>query len=196
MQLSARAKVLLGLLAVISVLVYLVIVDLGLSAGRIHHGVEIREGADVGGLTVSEAAAKLEEREDAMLADEIVMGGEGITVRFYPRIPVGAPAGTLGAGWRPMRHVTAQEAFDVGRRNALFGALFDRLDAWFGGTEVSWQGSPKAIKVDRILEAVEEKAEPKGLTLDRTAMRLKIRRILNRWPRRPFYRIPFLDEGG
>ncbi|MDQ3986626.1 MAG: hypothetical protein M3280_09035 [Actinomycetota bacterium] len=192
MQLSGLAKSLLGVVALVSVLVYLVVVDLGVSAGRIHHGVEIREGLDLGGLTVAEAAARLEERQELMLSDEIVMGGEGIIVRFYPRVPIGAPKGTLGAGWRPKRADTAQEAFDVGRRDAPIGALLDRIDAWLGGAEVTWQGSPKAIKVDRILEAVEEMAEPEGLTLDRPSMRLKIRRILNRWPRRPFYRIPFL----
>lgn len=47
-KLSLLTRVLLGLGALVGVLLYLLIVDLGVTAGRIHYGVSV-SGFDVGG---------------------------------------------------------------------------------------------------------------------------------------------------
>ncbi|MDQ3955065.1 MAG: hypothetical protein M3285_05910 [Actinomycetota bacterium] len=194
MTLSGKAKLVITAVMLGAILLYLVIVDLGVSAGRIHHGVEIRGGLEVGGMTRSEASDRLKNRVKLMLNDEIVLGGEGLSVHFFPRRPPGAPEDALAAGWRPRRKETIEAAFEVGRTDGPFAALADRVDAWFGGLKISWQGAPKALRVNEILCAVERRAQKRGLALDRTALRLKIRQLLNTWPRKPFYRIPFLED--
>ena len=180
-----------GVGLLLALFAYLVIVDLGVNAGRIHYGVEIRGDLDVGGMTPSEADEVLAERAEEMLYEPIVLGGQGISYRFYPRKPEFGGENLRAAAWAPGRPATIQAALDVGRDHAPFGALADRFSAWIGGVKIGWKGHAQAYRVDRILDDVEAAGEKEGLTLDRTALRLKIRRVLNTWPRRDFYRIPF-----
>ena len=174
---------------------FLVIVDLGISAGKIHYGVEIRGGEgdhlNIGGLTPTEADEVLAERAEEMLYEPVVLGGQGISYRFYPRKPEVGGEDLRAAAWAPGRPATVDAALAVGRDGAPFGALADRWRAWIGGVKVNWQGHAQPWRVDKILDDVEAAGEKQGYVLDRTALRLKIRRVLNTWPRRPFYRIPF-----
>ena len=181
----------LGIGLLVAILSFLVIVDLGINAGRIHYGVEVRGGLDVGGMTPSEADEVLAERAEEMLYEPIVLGGQGISYSFYPRKPEIGAEDLRAAAWAPGRPATIDAALAVGRDHAPFGALADRVSAWFGGVKVGWKGHAQAYRVDRILDDIEKAGEKDGLLLDRTGLRLKIRRVLNTWPRQPFYRIPF-----
>ena len=190
MKLSRLAKATLTVVGITVALAYLVVVDLGVSAGRIHHGVSIKAGVDVGGMTPPEAEEALLERTDEMRFSPIVLAGKGITVRFFPNQPLGEPSGPV-VGWQPRRGETIDAALDVGREDAPFGALFDRWRSWLGGVVVPLQGRPHAPKVTALIDLVERRGAARGYDLAREKLRLKIRRALNRWPRRPFYRIPF-----
>ena len=188
---TARIALIVG--GVLALLGYLLILELGINAGRIHYGVTVRGGVDVGGMTAAEAFEALEEQAQQMLADDIVLGGQGVYVRFYPRRPEWASEDRLQASWSPRRSDTVQAALAVGREDAPFGALADRFRGWFGGVKVNWMGKARSPSVTKILDKVERLGARDGLVLDRTKLRLKIRRALNSWPRRPFYRIPFTD---
>ena len=188
---KARIALVVGVL--VALFAYAVVVELGVNAGRIHYGVEIRRGLDVGGMTPSEADAALRERAKLMLEDDILLGGEGISVRFYPQQPEFAPDDVLVAGWAPRRGATIDEAMAVGREGGPFAALAERWRAWWGGVKVKWQGTATNARVTKIIDTVEELGAEKGLSLDRWKLRLKIRSALNSWPRQPYYRIPFSD---
>ena len=189
MKLSRLAKATLTVGAIVVLLGFVLIVDLGVNAGRIHYGVEIRGGLEVGGLTRAEANEVLLDRTEEMRYEPIVLGGKGITVRFYPNLREGADG--FAVGWQPRRGETIQAALDVGREDAPFGALVDRWRAWVTGVTVPLQGRPFAPKVTKLIDSIERKGEARGYELDRPRLRFKIRRVLNRWPRRSFYRIPF-----
>lgn len=190
MKLSRLAKILLFAAVVVSVLAYLVIVDLGINAGRIHYGVEVEGGLDIGGMTAAEADDVLEARADAMARAPITLAAEGISVSFYPRLPVTAPDDELGVGWFANRPETIAAALDVGRDGGPLRAVLDRATAWVAGVKVAWKGRPTAFKVSRLLDVIENRADQRGYELDRTRLRIKIRRVLNTWPRKDFYRIP------
>lgn len=194
MALSRAARISLSIGIVAGLVGYLLIVEFGINAGRIHYGVELRGGIDVGGMTPAEANDFLEEQAEEMLADDIVLGGQGIHVRFYPRRPTGVSDDVLEAAWSPHRRETVEAALAVGREDAPFGALADRWRAWFGGVKVAWQGKARSPRVTEIIDKVERLGAEEGLTLDRVALRLKIRRALNTWPRPRFYRIPFTSN--
>lgn len=191
MAVSRTSRVVLIVVAVVVFLGYLLVVELGINAGRIHHGVTVRGGVNVGGMTRAEAFEALEDQAQAMLADDIVLGGQGVHVRFYPRLPEGASEDRLQASWSPQRAATVEAAMAVGREDAPFGALIDRVRAWFGGVRVPWQGKARSPSVTKIIDKVERLGAKDGLVLDRPELRLKIRRALNSWPRQRFYRIPF-----
>lgn len=184
-----RVALIVGVL--LALIGYLLIVELGVNAGRIHYGVEIRGGLEVGGMTPAEADEILKEQAQEMLAEEIVLGGEGISVSFYPQQPEFLSDDVLVAGWAPGREATIDAAMAVGREGGPLTALLDRWGAWVRGVKVGWKGHARAFRVTKIIDRVEALGEREGLTLDRAALRLKIRRALNSWPRQPFYRIPF-----
>src|SRR3712207_6291927 len=126
-----KARIALVLAVLAAVAAYVVVVDLGVNAGRIHYGVEIRRGLDVGGMTPSEADELLKERAKLMLEDDILLGGQGVSVRFYPQQPESAADEVLVAGWAPRRGETIEHAMAVGREGGPFGALGERWNAWW-----------------------------------------------------------------
>ena len=192
MAVSRTSKVFLVSAAVVAVLVWLVIVELGVNAGRIHYGVELRGDLVLGGMTGSEARNLLKERAEDMLYEPVVLGAEGIgPIRVYPRRPLGETEEKIRAvGWNPRYTQTLDALMGVGREDPPFGALGDRMDAYFGGVRVAWQGAPQAYRVGKVIDYIERRANSEGLDLDRPALRIKIRQALNEFPRRPFYRIP------
>lgn len=188
---KTRIVIVLGVLVVLAI--YALVVELGVNAGRIHYGVQIRRDLDVGGMTPSEADEVLKERAQLMMEDDILLGGQGISVRFYPQQPEYASDDVLVAGWAPQRGATIDAAMAVGRDGGPFSALAERWRAWWGGVKVKWQGRATSGRVTKIIDRVEELGAEKGLSLDRWKLRLKIRRALNSWPRQPYYRIPFSE---
>lgn len=181
MQVSVRAKVVLALSALALVFVYLVVVDIGVSAGRIHHGVTV-DGIDVGGMTYPEAIDALTPRAEQLTATPLVLFRGPIKIRLYP----------YEAGFHPRAAATALAALRVGRDHAPFGAIGDRIHAWFGGVRVKWQPGANTRKLGKLVAQYQEQLARKGLTMsdaDRKKLRYKIRIGLNNWPRRPL-RIP------
>jgi hypothetical protein len=175
---SGGARYYLGTLALVGVLVYVPIVDLGVSAGRIHHGVSVA-GVDVGGLTEPEAAEVLARRVELVGSEEVFFFGPGIRELVDP----------VAIGWRPKPASSAQVAMEIGRKDGLLGALRDRWRGWFGGIELRWAGKPSSPKVRALVDDVERRARAQGYVLDRAKFRRKIKRGINTWPRRPL-RIP------
>ncbi|MDQ4145208.1 MAG: hypothetical protein M3198_16005 [Actinomycetota bacterium] len=193
MAVNRGARIALSLGILVALLGYALVVEFGVNAGRIHYGVEIRGDLAVGGMTPAEADDVLKERAQLMLEDEIILGGQGVEVRFYPQAPELSTDDVLAAGWAPGRAATIEAALAVGRDEGPFNAIAERWNAWMGGVKVGWKGHARAFRVTKIIDEVERLGQKRGLTVDRPALRLKIRRALNSWPRRPFYRIPFSD---
>jgi hypothetical protein len=190
---SRLSKVFLVSAALVGLLAWLIIVELGVNAGRIHYGVQLRGDLKLGGMTRAEARDVLHERAEEMLYEPVVLGAEGIgPIRVYPRKPDPDDSNEKirAVGWNPRYTDTLDALMDVGRKNAPFGALADRVGAYFGGVKVAWQGAPEAYRVGKVIDYIEREAGKQGLELDRPALRIKIRQALNEYPRQPFYRIP------
>lgn len=175
MNLSRRAKAVVAVGVVIGLFVYLLLLELGVNAGRIHYGVSVG-GFDVGGLTMVEAAGELAERGEELRYEPVIFTHEGFDCRFTPD----------ELGWTPRQTTTAQLALEVGRADAPFGALADRLRAWFGGVDVEWPDKPKRGEMRELIDGCERQAEGLGLELDRFTLRKRIRRAIVAWPRHNF----------
>jgi hypothetical protein len=165
-------------LAVAGVLVYALIVDFGISAGRIHHGVSVA-GVDVGGLTETEAARALARRAQLLSSAPVTFFGPGMFERVIP----------ASVGWRPKPERSAESALGVGRADGPLGALADRWRAWFGGVELRWAGTTSSRKMRLYVDRIEHRVNSLGYELDRPKLRRKIKRGINAWPRNAL-RIP------
>jgi hypothetical protein len=174
-------KVILGLVGVFILIGYLVLIDLGINAGRVHRGVRV-DGIEIGGLTLAEAVALLEDAGEDLKEQEIIPTAEGFDCRFTPR----------EVGWGPQPFDTVQMAMRVGRADAPFGALADRVRAYLGGIEIDWAGKPNRRKVGRLLNRCEQQAAALGAVIDRRALRIEIRRTLRSTTRRRF-EIPLME---
>lgn len=176
---TAKAVVAVGL--VLGLFLYLVLLDLGVNAGRIHYGVSVG-GFDIGGLTETEAVEELAERGLELREAPVILTYEGFDCRFMP----------AELGWTPQQAETAELALDVGRADAPFGALADRWRAWFGGVDIDWPDKPRRGAMSELIDECERQAEGLGLELDRFKLRKRIRRAIVTWPRRPFV-IPIVE---
>lgn len=175
---SWRARALLAAAAAAALGAYVVVVDLGISAGRIHPGVEVA-GIEVGGLTESEAAAKLRSAAVELRHRPIFFVRDRLTLWIAPR----------DIGWRPRVDATVDSAMEVGRGGGAVGALSERASAWLSGVELPFAGKPAPHKVKALLLRWEERARAEGLRINRGKLRYKLRRAVRRWPEGPF-RIP------
>ncbi|HVF52461.1 MAG TPA: hypothetical protein VNC78_02530 [Actinomycetota bacterium] len=179
MNLSASGKALLALLVVIGVAAYIVVVDMGVSAGRIHAGVRLGT-FDLGGLTEGEAADLLEEQGGEMETSPIVFSIEGFDCRFVPE----------ELGWGPQPFDTAAAAMAVGRDGGAGPVLADRARAWVSGIEIEWSGAPKPRAVNAWLDDCEELASAMGVTLDRARLRHDLKEAIETWPRPQVWPLP------
>ncbi|MEA2461500.1 MAG: hypothetical protein QOH90_1677 [Actinomycetota bacterium] len=177
-EIGARPKIVLGLIIVVGLLIYLVIVDLGINAGRIHRGVEIT-GLDLGGLTPTEAEDALRARADELKYSLITFARDDVVCRFTP----------LEVGWSPRMPETAEVAREVGRGDNIFSDLSERLRAWIFGQKVHWKASVDAGKLHRTVTQCKRAALAEDVTLDTKKLRRKIRRAIVHWPRR-IYAVP------
>lgn len=177
-EIGARPKAFLVLALVVGLLVYLVIVDLGINAGRIHRGVEVA-GLEVGGLTPGEAEDALRARADELKYALISFHRDGVVCSVSP----------LEVGWDPRAADTAAAARAVGRGERLWQALSGRFRAWVFGEKVRWRASTDPQKMRRAVTDCERRALSKQLALDRKKFRHKLRRAIVRWPRKS-YRVP------
>lgn len=174
-NLSGRAKVLVTIFLIVAFAVWVVLLDFGINAGRIHYGVHVR-GTTVGGMTLEEAQATLQERGEELRFEPVVFSAEGMECSFIPD----------EVGWGPKPKGTAEIARDVGFTGGWISALGDRLRAYFDGVRVEWAGEPKFWKVTPLIDECEKQAEALNLELDRYKLRLRMRRAIVTWPRRIF----------
>jgi hypothetical protein len=174
-------KVFLGLAGVLILIAYLVLIDLGINAGRVHRGVRV-DGIEIGGLTPAEAIPLLLDEGENLEGQEIIPTAEGFDCRFTPR----------EVGWGPKPFVTVRMAMRVGRADAPFGALADRVRAYMGGIEIEWAGKPKRRKVGELLDRCQQQAAALGVVIDRYALRTEVRRALRSTTRRRFA-IPLIE---
>ncbi|MBA3629932.1 MAG: hypothetical protein H0W55_09720 [Actinobacteria bacterium] len=185
MVVSRASRAVIVLVAVVGLLVYLAIIDLGVSAGRIHHGVSV-QGIDVGGLTETEAVRVLESNGRKRRETRLYFGREGLRrLSFTPK----------EIGWWPRAEVTAASAMEIGREGSPIQAVLDRARGWLGGVAIGWTGAPRAGKVDRVLDRWEGVARKHGLDINRGFLRYKIRRAVIFQPPQSLFRVPLVTDG-
>src|SRR5688572_6404801 len=136
MRINPSTKAVFAIALLIAAIAYLVVVEVAVSAGRVHHGVDVR-GFDIGGLNHQEAIDALRERGDEMKESPMIFTTEGCDCRFSPE----------QIGWGPQQADTAAAAMAVGREDLPFGALSDRWRAWAGGVSIEWQGRTDPARV-------------------------------------------------
>lgn len=176
-------RVSIAIAAVVALLVYAVIVDLGMHAGRVHRGVAVA-GFDIGGLTELEAFEALEERQALLEEQAVIFIANGFDCRATP--------GDLG--WNPQPFNTARDAMEIGR-NGVFAGLRERFDGWFGGVKVGWAGTVDPDEVDEFLDYCERNATIVNARVDRPKLRFRIRRAIVTYPRGALdFKVPLLKE--
>jgi hypothetical protein len=176
---SRTAKLLIAIGVVVGLATYVVIVDLGVNAGRIHYGVSV-ERVDVGGLTAPEAVDRLREHGLRLKSTAITFSAPGASCSFVP----------AQLGWGPQPADTTKLALAVGREGVPFQAVADRIRAWFGGVTVGWAGAADPAAVDDFLDECEASAAGQGLVIDRAQLGYRVRRAIVTWPRPVSFRFP------
>ncbi len=161
-----RKRLLLGTAAFVAVVTYLVVVDFGVFAGRIHPGVTVN-GHDIGGMTIEEAERALVEKGKALRERPIAFTAEGFDCRFRPAM----------LGWRPQPEATAEQAMNVGRAGGV-RALYERIRAWVVGIDVGWAGSSNTRKMGRFLNDCSKRGASVGATVDEPQLRYRVRQAI------------------
>lgn len=169
-----RAKIGLAIVSIVGLLIYLVILDYGVNAGRIHYGVKVAD-IDVGGLTQEEAREVLEEREEQLVSQPVIVTREGLTCHFEPR----------EIGWRGRPFVTSVAAYRIGRGESRIAALGARLKAWTSGATVDWADQVNGPALATILDLCERNARGVGYEIRRYLLRQRMRAAITQWPRQP-----------
>ena len=147
----------------LAALAYLIVVDVGISAGKIHHGVSV-SGVDVGGLTEAEALDRLEKKSDEIADAPIRLLAPGYNIAIQPR----------ELDWDGAPRLTAREALRVGRDDVPFGAVSDRISAWLWGVKLDFVGRPERKTFLKWVRKQADVLECYGFKLDR----FKLRRLI------------------
>lgn len=169
-----RAKIGLAIVSIVGLLIYLVILDYGVNAGRIHYGVKVAD-IDVGGLTQEEAREVLEEREEQLGDQPVLVTREGLTCHFEPN----------EIGWEGRPFVTSVAAYRIGRGESRIAALGARAKAWFSGAAVDWADRVDGTALSRLLDLCERNARGVGYEIRRYRLRQRMRAAITQWPRLP-----------
>lgn len=183
MTLSGRAKIGLAIASLIGVVIYLIVVDYGVNAGRIHHGVHVRD-IDVGGLTQDEATIRLAAAAEDLQQQPVIFTREGFDCNFEP----------AETGWDPRPRDTATSAYRVGRGTSWFAALATRMKAWVAGATIDWNDTIEKHAVTKLIDMCEERASGLGYEIRRWILRQRIREAIKTWPRKPF-NVPVMRTG-
>jgi hypothetical protein len=160
---------------------YLVILDLGVNAGRIHRGVSVGD-VEVGGMTQAEAVGYLAEVGREMRNESITFVTEDLEFHVLP----------ADLNWWPYAEDSARRAMAVGRSGSVAHAASQRWRAWLSGVTVTWEQAGDRRVVEKINELSSELAAA-GHQLDEAAMRKVLHAAIWAWPRRDAYEIP-LEE--
>jgi hypothetical protein len=182
-ELSRTAKVSLGGVVLVCLIVLGIIVDFGVNAGVVHQGVTV-SGLDVGGLTLEETQSALNDHRSTMRDKEVCFSVSGFEDCFLPE----------EVGWFPREQEikgSALKAFEVGRKGGPLVALGERLRAWSGDIRLSLPHSSKPAKVTNLIDELEQALLESDVRLDRARTRARIKDALAAWPRRTL-RLPTL----
>jgi hypothetical protein len=165
----------MALALLVGITAYLVIVDYGINAGRIHHGVDV-QGVDVGGLTREEAYSVLSDRGLDLEDGVVLLTIEGTDCHFVPQDDL---------GWDSRPFETATAAYRIGRGESWIAAVGARAKAWFAGVTVPWLDEPDPDRMSAFLDFCEGRVTAVGYEVRRHRLREKIRAAITRWPRVP-----------
>lgn len=183
-KLPLGVKVAFASAAVVGLALFLLIVDAGAYAGRVHYGVTVA-GFDVGGMTLEEAESALNDRRQLLRQEPICF--ESDAAGFHDC------TNPIELGWFPDNLVTARRAFDVGRTDWPLAAIGHRIEAWAGGVNVRWDSGPRRILVDEVVARFNEQLAPGGPTISLNRFRAKLKRAIVTYPRDRTLRLP-LEE--
>lgn len=172
---SFRAKLTLSLLVLLGTLAYLIVVDLGVNAGRVHYGVRVGH-VDLGGLAQTEAVARLQEKSRELASTPVFFTKEGFECEFIP----------TELGWDAREFETFVAAFRIGRGESSLRALGTRIKAWFGGVKVAWLTDLNGVAVRQFIDDCEVQASALGYDLRRYRFRQELKRAITTYPRRAF----------
>jgi hypothetical protein len=178
-NISPRSKVLVVVLGAVGIFTYLVVADVGLSAGRVHYGVDVK-GVEVGGLTTLEAGRELNEVGSRLARSRITFRSGEASCSFTP----------TKIGWNERSFDTAARAMEVGRTGGPFGALWDRARAWIAGVTVEWDDSPDPRLLAEFVDKCASAAEAAGLRLDEEGLVEAVHDAIGRVPVDPELELP------
>jgi hypothetical protein len=176
--LSRRAKVTITLLTACGVLIYALVVEYGINAGKVHYGVDVA-GFAIGGKTLQDAVTALHRRRSLLRSGRLCFARH--------ELELCVPASRVGR--LPDAAKVADAAYSVGRSRGPVGNILARIGAYTDGDSIHWRPKLRKHKVRRLLDRWERQLADAGLGLDRPRMRAKLRRALTAYPRRAF-RIP------
>ena len=134
------------MLVACAVLAGLVALDYWSNSGKIYKGVSVA-GADVGGRTVGEAEAIVEERIAERIGEIRLDGPQDLTF----------DAQLLGVSYDVP--ATVERAYDVGRGGNVFERLTSRLQAAYGSAEVEPEVGYDPGRVDNVAEAAAQRVD-------------------------------------
>jgi hypothetical protein len=167
-KLSPLAKAGIAVGGVIAFALFLVVVDLGVNAGRIHYGVSVSD-IDLGGMTRREAITELEEHVDELEDERVIrLTAVGLNVGVQPS----------RLGWSFNPRTTVRAAYDVGRDDAPFGALSDRIASWLWGTKVDLRGRLVEPTLQGQIDEWDERLSGLGTPVDREALEALLKKAL------------------
>jgi hypothetical protein len=179
---SPLAKILIAVAVVAGLGVYLVVLDLGINAGRIHRGVTVGD-VDIGGMTQGEAVEFLRDVGRDMRNTSITFTTGDVDFEVLP----------ADLKWWPYAEDMAQKAMDVGRKGGVLRAASQRWRAWVSGVTLSWRGAGHGLVTQKIEEMSAALAE-QGYELDEQEMFTALQDAIWQWPRRSEYEIPLDDQ--
>lgn len=134
--------------AVVGLVAVLVLADVAMSLGKIHPGVSV-SGVDVGGMAPAKAASVLQTRLPEKTTEPVVVvhGDDKWTVK----------AKKIGLTFD--YDALAQDAMDVGRSDSFITTVSDRVEAWFGGTDLDATASADEDQMSKLLDEIAEKID-------------------------------------
>ena len=166
MQVNRSAKAIGAGLLLVGFFLYLVLVDLGVNAGRVHYGVTV-DGFEIGGRTFTEAVSLLAEHGESVRDERLEYRVGSFSCGFTP--------GDIG--WGPQPHDTAEAAMGIGRPFSSVGSIGERIDAWLGGYEVDWADDADPTRAELVVERCRDKARAAGHPLNEEMLRALFRRF-------------------
>jgi hypothetical protein len=175
------AKILIAAAVVAALAAYLVVLDLGINAGRIHRGVSVGD-VDVGGMTQPEAVEFLTDVGRDMRNSSITFSAGDIEFEVLP----------ADLKWWPYAEDMARKAIEIGRQGGVTSAASERWRAWTSGITIKWARAGPRL-VEQQIEEMSSELAAQGYELDEEEMFRVLRHAIWQWPRRASYEVP-LEE--